>query len=162
MSDEESSHNLLARLKSTEAELTKLRERLDWLKSFYVDMNKVWSRDLAGANRGVTRLQKKLKEQVQITARIASERACEEIRARKAETERDELLRCMSEWNNDAPQPEDKAIQEAFPTRTGRHDLYFSAMRLVNGRYSKDALVALVNWLLVEIENGRKANEAQP
>lgn len=55
-------------------------------------------------------------------------------------------------WPSDADQslPEDDAIHAAFPTRSGRHDLYAEAMRLVGARISKGGLVALVNWLLVE------------
>ncbi len=44
--------------------------------------------------------------------------------------------------------PEDEEIHAAFPTRSGRHDLYAEAMRLVGARYSKGGLVALVNMLL--------------
>ena len=50
----------------------------------------------------------------------------------------------------DKPLPEDDKIHRAFPTRSGRHDLYAEAMRLVGARYSKAGLVALVNWLLHE------------
>ncbi len=50
----------------------------------------------------------------------------------------------------DTPLPEDAAIAAAHPTRTGRHDLYAEAMRLVGARRSKGGLVALVNWLLCE------------
>jgi hypothetical protein len=49
---------------------------------------------------------------------------------------------------DDKPLPEDAQIHAAFPTRSGRHDLYGEAMRLVSARYSKGGLVALVNWLL--------------
>ena len=44
------------------------------------------------------------------------------------------------------------AIKAAFPTRSGRHDTYREAMRLVGDRHSKGALVALVNWLLIRLE----------
>lgn len=40
------------------------------------------------------------------------------------------------------------AIEAAHPMRTGRHDLYTAAMRLVGGRHSKGDIVELVNWLL--------------
>lgn len=58
-------------------------------------------------------------------------------------------------WNDqdDRPLPEDAAISAAFPTRSGRHDLYGEAMRLVGAKYSKGALVALVNWLLHRAES---------
>ena len=42
------------------------------------------------------------------------------------------------------------AIREAFPTRSGSHEEYAIAMKMVGNRYSKGELVALVNWLLVE------------
>lgn len=44
------------------------------------------------------------------------------------------------------------AVHAAFPTRSGSHPTYATAMRMVGNRYSKGALVALVNWLLVERE----------
>lgn len=53
---------------------------------------------------------------------------------------------------DDKPLPEDEAIEAAFPTRSGRHDLYAEARRLVRARYSKGGLVALVNWLLHRAE----------
>lgn len=53
------------------------------------------------------------------------------------------------EWSeDDRPLPEDAEIKAAHPMRTGRHDLYGEAMRLVGARYSKGALVDLVVWLL--------------
>jgi hypothetical protein len=52
----------------------------------------------------------------------------------------------------DSPLPEDDAIKAAHPTRTGRHDLYAEAQRLVSARHSKAGLVELVNWLLVQAE----------
>lgn len=47
---------------------------------------------------------------------------------------------------------ERKAINAAFPTRSGRHDLYAEAMRLVGERHTKSDLVALVTWLLLRVE----------
>ncbi len=44
---------------------------------------------------------------------------------------------------------EREAIAAAFPTRSGRHDLYAEAMRFVGERHAKSDLVELVNWLLV-------------
>ncbi len=55
------------------------------------------------------------------------------------------------EWDGDTPLPEDDAIRAAHPTRTGRHDLYAEAMRLVGARHSKGGLVELVNWLLYRL-----------
>lgn len=43
------------------------------------------------------------------------------------------------------------AIADAFPTRSGSHDQYGVAMRMVSNRYTEPSLVALVNWLLVRI-----------
>lgn len=60
-----------------------------------------------------------------------------------------DLRAAHDEWS-DKSLPEDAAISAAFPTRTGRHDLYAEAMRLVGAKHSKGALVALVNWLLAE------------
>lgn len=56
---------------------------------------------------------------------------------------------------DDQPLPEDADIDAAFPTRSGRHDLYGEAMRLVGARRSKAGLVGLVTWLLHRAE--RKA-----
>jgi hypothetical protein len=41
-------------------------------------------------------------------------------------------------------------IKAAHPTRSGSHDEYGIAMRMVGHRHSKGELVALVNWLLVQ------------
>lgn len=54
----------------------------------------------------------------------------------------------LLDGDDDRPLPEDAAIKAAFPTRSERHDLYGEAMRMVGAKYSKGALVALVNWLL--------------
>lgn len=48
----------------------------------------------------------------------------------------------------DSALPEDADIKAAHPTRTGRHDLYAEAMRLVGAKHSKRGLIDLVNWLL--------------
>lgn len=58
---------------------------------------------------------------------------------------------------DDRPLPEDPQIEAAFPTRSGRHDLYGEAMRFVGARYTKGGLVALVNWLLHRIESAPQA-----
>lgn len=61
----------------------------------------------------------------------------------------------LKDWpeldTEDQPLPEDEAIRVAFPTRSGRHEEYAEAMRLVGARRSKRGLVALVHWLLVRI-----------
>jgi len=56
----------------------------------------------------------------------------------------------------DRPLPEDDAIKAAHPLRSGRHDLYAEAMRLIGARHSKAGLVELVNWLLVDREEARE------
>lgn len=63
-------------------------------------------------------------------------------------------------WTEDDQElPEDAAIREAFPTRSGRHDLYGEAMRLVGAKRSKGALVALVTWLLLRVDSLAKDNQ---
>lgn len=42
-----------------------------------------------------------------------------------------------------------EGIQAAFPTRSGSHEQYATAMEMIGNRHSKDQLVALVNWLLL-------------
>ncbi|HMI85954.1 MAG TPA: hypothetical protein VK550_17775, partial [Polyangiaceae bacterium] len=54
----------------------------------------------------------------------------------------------------DSAIPEDDDIGAAHPTRTGRHDLYAEAMRMVGAKQSKQALVDLVNWLLSPHSSG--------
>jgi|GEM_PF-2301107 len=58
-------------------------------------------------------------------------------------------LRARSLWEDAADEWTD-AIKEAFPTRSGSHNEYITAMQMVQHRHSKSGLVALVNWLLVE------------
>lgn len=43
-------------------------------------------------------------------------------------------------------------IRAAYPTRSGSHEEYETAMYMVSARHSKGELVALVNWLLVRIK----------
>ena len=61
-------------------------------------------------------------------------------------------------WD-DAPLPEDEAIAEAHPTRSGKHETYAEAMRLVGARRSKAGLVTLVNWLLVRLREAEKSKD---
>lgn len=56
----------------------------------------------------------------------------------------------------DEPLPEDDAITLAHPLRSGRHDLYAEAMRLVGARRSKGGLVELVCWLLLRVAVAEK------
>jgi len=46
--------------------------------------------------------------------------------------------------------PWSEQIAAAFPTRSGSHDLYAIALKMVGPRHGKGELVALVNWLLVK------------
>lgn len=56
-------------------------------------------------------------------------------------------------WDeDDRALPEDEAIHDAHPIRTGRHDQYAEAMRLVGAKRSKGALVSLVTWLLFRLD----------
>jgi uncharacterized coiled-coil DUF342 family protein len=62
---------------------------------------------------------------------------------------------------------EEDLIRASHPTKTGRHDLYAEAMRLVGARHAKGDLVDLVTWLLHRAEYhegiarqfGRKCDE---
>jgi hypothetical protein len=47
-------------------------------------------------------------------------------------------------------------VRASFPTRSGSHEEYALAMRMVGNRHSKSELVALVNWLLVERRDARQ------
>jgi len=62
--------------------------------------------------------------------------------------EHNDLLRRAAWTDEDQPLPEDAAIEAAHPLRSGNHDSYHEAMRLVGAKRSKGALVALVSWLL--------------
>jgi hypothetical protein len=62
----------------------------------------------------------------------------------------DAIERSKRWTEEDQPLPEDDAIKNAHPLRSGKHDTYAEAMRLVGAKRSKGALVALVNWLLSE------------
>jgi hypothetical protein len=55
-------------------------------------------------------------------------------------------------WD-DKPDEWTPEIEKAFPTRSGSHEAYGTAMRMVGNRHSKRELVALVNWLLVRLES---------
>jgi len=80
-----------------------------------------------------------------------------------AEVQRTEIKRLVEEkvvvandensWTStrDEPLPEDAEIDAAHPMRSGRHDLWAEAMRLVGAKRSKGSLVALVNWLLIRV-----------
>jgi hypothetical protein len=49
------------------------------------------------------------------------------------------------------------AIKEAHPTKSGSHEEWGQAMKMVGHRHSKGELVALVNWLLVRLRKEGKA-----
>lgn len=89
---------------------------------------------------------------------VQSFRICEGKKSDPEDVERCEWFRRMflialrrvennPKWD-DVPLPEDEKIDAVHPTRSGRHDLYTEAMRLVGARRSKRGLVDLVNWLL--------------
>ena len=82
-----------------------------------------------------------------------SHRAVSECRD-KIQRERDELrdeVNALRAWD-DVEDEWSEAIDQAFPTRSGSHDQYAMAMKMVGNRYSKGELVALVNWLLVRLD----------
>lgn len=54
------------------------------------------------------------------------------------------------------PDEWDDAIKAAFPTRSGSHEQYATAMKMVGHRHSKGELVALVNWLLLDRDRARE------
>jgi hypothetical protein len=62
----------------------------------------------------------------------------------------------LPEWC-DKPDEWTEVIHAAYPTRSGSHDEYGTAMQMVGNRYSKASLVALVNWLLVRLKKTPKA-----
>lgn len=66
-------------------------------------------------------------------------------------------LKKATVWKDedDHPLPEDAEIEAAFPTRSGKHEIYAEAMRMVSARYSKSGLIALVNMLLHRIAKAR-------
>jgi hypothetical protein len=63
-----------------------------------------------------------------------------------------EQLRQARAWEDTADEWS-TVIAAAYPTRSGSHDEYGIAMRMVSSRRSKGQIVALVNWLLVEQSN---------
>lgn len=76
---------------------------------------------------------------------LSAERDRAVARAEKAEQERDEALH----WE-DVDDEWTEQIDAAFPTRSGSHQQYAAARKMVGHRHSKGQLVALVNWILVE------------
>lgn len=71
----------------------------------------------------------------------------------------DSLPRTETARADDSPNTSDEeAIDAAHPLKTGRHDLYAYAMKLVGARHAKGDLVDLVNWLLYE--RAKLLNEA--
>jgi hypothetical protein len=62
----------------------------------------------------------------------------------------------------DEPDEWSEAIHESFPTRSGSHETYATALKMVGHRYSKGQLVALVNWLLVRVDALEREKEIYP
>lgn len=69
----------------------------------------------------------------------------------------DELRkRAEAEWS-DTPDEWTAAIEAAHPAHGSEsHDEYGTAMQMVGHRHGKGELVALVNWLLVRIKQGKE------
>lgn len=81
------------------------------------------------------------------------------IRAREAEYARDAAIRSVSFDNSDDRKDYlTQAIRDAHPVTTKNYKTYTQAQELVSNRYTKGALVNLVNYLLVQIE---KSNDTQ-
>lgn len=55
-------------------------------------------------------------------------------------------------WDDEEKDQWTAEIEAAFPTRSGAHEAYADAMRMVGNRRSKGALVALVTWLIVRFD----------
>jgi len=66
-------------------------------------------------------------------------------------------------WDeDDRGLPEDSAIHAAHPVRSGAHDRYMDAARMVGAKRSKYALIDLVNWLMSERDAAvKRAEEAE-
>jgi hypothetical protein len=96
---------------------------------------------LVQASEAATRVENKF-------AKVAA--STEQLLARNDELI--EQLRQASAWEDTADEWT-AVIAAAYPTRSGSHDEYGIAMRMVSSRRSKGQLVALVNWLLVEQSN---------
>lgn len=65
-------------------------------------------------------------------------------------------------WELDQILPEEEQISAAFPTRSGNHERFAEAMRLVHAKHSKYGLTSLVNWLLSERDAAlKRAEEAE-
>jgi hypothetical protein len=63
-----------------------------------------------------------------------------------------QLLRaCQADTWEDVDDEWSESIKRAHPTRSGSHDAYSVAMKMVGHRHSKGELVSLVNWLLLRI-----------
>lgn len=70
----------------------------------------------------------------------------------KLEVGRLGALADTTKWD-DKPTKWDAEIDKSFPTRTGRHDVYATALEMVGAKRSKGELVDLVNWLLAGKED---------
>lgn len=119
------------------------------------------AREAERSNEALKRTVQKMGEKFNQLVRSIGNRALRE-RVRELEAALGRIVeRESGDWE-DKPLPEDEAIRNAFPTRSGSHETYAEAMRLVGARHSKSKLVALVNWLLVEREVLRKKHRVVP
>lgn len=121
---------------------------------------------LGVAHRELRRAARRLAKMV---LRIEEERKkehaeCDALITRIVKLEAEIDRTSVDEWDDRELRPEEEAaIHAAFPTRSGRHELYAEAMRLVGAKRSKGELVKLVNWLLLRAEGpleGAKARTA--
>jgi hypothetical protein len=63
---------------------------------------------------------------------------------------RETMLLPLNDWA-DKDDKWTKEVEDAFPTRSGSHKEYQTAMEMIHARHSKGAIVALINWLLLRI-----------
>lgn len=103
------------------------------------------------AHRELRRAARRLaKMTLKLAADLRHEHAeCDALCTRIVKLEAEIDRTSKDEWDDKELSPEEEqAMHEAFPTRSGRHELYAEAMRLVGAKRSKGELVKLVNWLL--------------
>lgn len=85
--------------------------------------------------------------------------------AEGAQCQAEERLRASAALasTEDRPLPEDPLIAAASPATSNspRHDLFMEAMRFVSAKHSKYALVDLVCWLLLRIEEGARGTSSK-
>ena len=72
------------------------------------------------------------------------------VKAYHAPEREEERVEDPDEWS--------ERIFAAYPTQSGSHEEYGVAMRMVENRHRKGELVALVNWLLLEVKREKRGS----